>query len=161
MAQVKRQYQAAVADYDAGRFQRAAEQFQLALDAIPLPVLALWTARAHVRNGDLVRAATAYGQAIQLTPNELWLDGKQQGAQAEAATELKDLHTRIPRLRIEVPADASSSFEVMIDVMPVDPKDYGTGTRVNTGSHVVKFLTPGNAATRNVSVTEGQSLLVR
>lgn len=160
-AESLKSYQVALADYQAARYRQAAEGFQRALDAVQLPVLALWTARANARKGDLLRAASAYQQATQLTPNELWFELKQQRAQVEAADELKALRVRIPSIRIEAPVNAESDAVVTLDGVIVEPGDYIKGLSVNPGKHEAKLVAGGKVITQNVSIAEGQTLLVR
>lgn len=96
-------YQAAKAYYEQKQYPKAAEEFQLALEKLPLPVLALWAARSHAFAGNFVASQAAYLEAIRLTPNELWQGDKQQIAQSEASRELERLKQHIAKVEASPP----------------------------------------------------------
>lgn len=97
-------YQAAKAYYEQKQYPKAAEEFQLALETLPLPVLALWAARCHALSGNVVASQAAYLEAIRLTPNELWLGDKQQLAQSEASREFAQLKQHIAKVEVSPPS---------------------------------------------------------
>ena len=74
-------------DYDRGHFDEASQKFQKAFFATEVPTLALWSARALVKQGKLVTAAEFYRRASQLQRNELWLGDAQE--QAERASQAR------------------------------------------------------------------------
>ncbi len=88
-------YEAGRGYYEQGQYEAAARQFQLALERVPLPLLALWTARCYELAGHHFAAQSFYRAALRLTPNELWLGDKQQRAQSDASKELEQLTQRI------------------------------------------------------------------
>jgi hypothetical protein len=106
-------------DFDAGRFDAAAQKFQKAFEAVKVPTLALWSARAEARLGRLVAASEHYRQASQLAPNELWVGDSQQEAQAEAAQELEALLPRIPKLRITIVGGQPNEVTMTVDNVPL------------------------------------------
>lgn len=106
-------------DFDAGRFEAAAQKFQSAFDVVKVPTLALWSARCKAKLGQLVAASEQYRQALNLTPNELWVGNTQQEAQAEAQTELDALVPRIPKLRIAVVGGQPSEVTISVDAVSV------------------------------------------
>lgn len=82
-------YLAAKGYYQHRQYLRAAKRFDLALDEVPLPVIALWAARSYQLAGDLDASQARYREAIRIEPNELWLGQKQQRAQRDATRELE------------------------------------------------------------------------
>ncbi len=106
-------------DFDAGRFDAATQKFQKAFDVVKVPTLALWSARCESRLGHLVAASELYRQALQLTPNEVWVGSTQQEAQAEAQSELDALVPRIPKLRIVVIGAQPNEVALTVDNVSV------------------------------------------
>ena len=157
---VAKEYQQAVDNYKAGQYCEAAQGFQRALDAIPLPVSALWAARAQVKCGDLVAATKTYEAATHLPPNELWIGIKQQRAQVESADELEALRRRVPHLAVNVSMALIPDSQVTVDGATLPHEAYGTKSVVNPGSHVVILHRGDYTVERRVSVAEGQSLVV-
>jgi septum formation topological specificity factor MinE len=159
-AKVRVLYEQAKADLEAHRYCEAANGFNSALEAIPLPVLALWAARASAKCGDLVAAMVAYTKATQLTSNDLWADVKQQRAQVEAADELALLRKRIPRVVVKVTQSDDTDIKVAIDGQALPPEKLGTEVPVNPGTHVLAYTKNNVTTEQRVSVVEQQLLIV-
>ena len=102
-------------DFDAGRWEDAELKFQRAYAMAKVPTLAVWTARTLVKRGQLVAGAELYRQAMQLSPNDLWIGNAQEKAQAEASQELEALVPRIPRLRVHVQGAEPDDITLSID----------------------------------------------
>jgi tetratricopeptide (TPR) repeat protein len=102
-------------DFDAGHWEDAELKFQRAYALAKVPTLAVWTARALVKRGQLVAGAELYRQALQLSPNDLWIGSAQAKAQADARQELEALVPRIPRLRVHAQGAEPGDITLSID----------------------------------------------
>jgi len=125
-------------DFDAGHFEEAGQKFQRAYEVAKVPALAVWTARALVKYGQLVAASELYRQAKHLTPNDLWIGNVQQLAQADAEKELAELQPRIPRLRVRVEGAEANDVEFTIDDVNIANALFGVEIPKDPGRrHVV------------------------
>jgi hypothetical protein len=102
-------------DFDAGHWDDAELNFRRAYAIAKVPTLAVWTARALVKRGQMVAGAELYRQATQLSPNDLWVGNAQEKALADARQELEALVPRIPRLRVHVQGAEPSDITLSID----------------------------------------------
>jgi hypothetical protein len=102
-------------DFDAGLWQDSTLKFQRAYAIARVPTLAVWTARALVKRGQLVAGAELYREAMQLSPNDLWIGNAQEKAQMDARRELEALVPRIPRLRVHVQGAEPGDITLSID----------------------------------------------
>jgi hypothetical protein len=160
-AKVREEYDVAVEKYVTKRYCESAKSFAQALATIPLPVLALWAARAYDKCGDLTEAVVMYDTACQLTPNELWLGDKQQNAQVEARHELELLRRRIPRVVIEIPLLVEGEVKVTIDDNALSADEYGKERFVNPGPHVIVYELRNVRTERRIVAREKQVKVVR
>lgn len=154
-------YEKATANYGAQHYCDAAVGFAHAFDVVPLPVSALWSARAHAQCGDLTAAMAKYQVTAQLAPNELWVGVKQQRAQVEATDELELLRKRVPRVVIQVPPLGDEETRVTIDGTALAPEEYGTEYFVNPGAHVVVYTRGSVSLERRIIVAEQQVQVVQ
>jgi hypothetical protein len=155
------QYRQALAEYQGERYCEAALGFQHALQAIPLPVSALWMARARAKCGDWLAALRDYATATKLISNELWLGNKQQRAQLVAATEAEALERRMPHLIIQVPLLLAANSQVMLDGKLLAPDRYGSKFAVNPGAHLLTLHQGNGIVERQVHVLPVQTLVIR
>ncbi len=153
-------YQQGRRDFDAGRFEQSAQRFCLALESVPLPVLALWCARAKAQSGELVAATAAYLSAAELAPNELWFGEKQQLAKATAAAELDHLRARVPRLKILMTPKDGDTAEVILDSHALPPNAIGVEQPINPGVHWVELRSSKGRLERRLEVVEGETRVV-
>jgi hypothetical protein len=137
-------------DFDAGRFDGAAQKFQKAFEAAKVPTLALWSARSLARLGRLVAASEYYRQATQLSPNDLWQGNAQQEAQVEAQAELDALLPRIPKLRIQVVGGLPAEVALTVDNVVVPPALVGIDRPSEPG--IRRVIGKRGAETADVSV---------
>jgi hypothetical protein len=143
-------------DFDAGRFEDAKPKFQRAYAVARVPTLALWTARASAKCGQLVAASELYRQATQLVPNDLWIGTAQQKAQADARKELEELRPRIPRLRIRVEGAASDEVEVRMDDVRVSHALLGFEIPADPGRRHVVGSKGDETTEQTVELREGE-----
>jgi hypothetical protein len=138
-----------------------AKGFAQALATMPLPLLALWSARAYHKCVNLTEAMAMYDVACKFTPNELWVSDKQQNAQVEARDELELLRQRIPRVVIEVPALDGGEVRVTIDDNALIAAEYGKERFVNPGPHVIVYDRANVRTERRIVASEKQVQVAR
>lgn len=155
--QVLQLFEAGKRAFDAERFPEAIQKFRAANEAIPLPVLTLWLARAMERSGDFLAAERAYESALRQSPNELWLGEKQQLAQTDASQTLESLRRKTPRLRITVDKQFGPEPEVLLDNALIPVTDRGSERRVNPGLHIVECRSADENIVRRVTIAENES----
>ena len=125
-------------NFDVESYEEAGRGFQRAYDIARVPMLAVWVARTLAKRGQLVAASEMYRQATLLAPNDLWVGGAQQQAQADAARELVELQPRIPRLRIRIEGAAANDIELTMDDLKIATVLLGLDLPVDPGRrHVV------------------------
>ena len=145
----------AVADYQAGRYDQAAEKLRAASESAPVPTVALWAARTEERRGHLVAASELYRRALQLAPNDLWVGDAQQQAQREAENELAALEPRIPKLQVVLQGATSDEVEVEVDGVVIPPALVGLARPVDTGTKRVVVTRGDQVIEVNVELDEG------
>jgi hypothetical protein len=144
-------------DYDAGRYEQAADKFRRAYATIPVPTLALWTARCLHNLGRFVSASELYRQATQLERNELWMGTTQQDAQAEAQQELDELLPRIARLQVVVSGAPSDAVIATVDGARLPNSLFGVGRPTDPGRRLVRAEFQGEVIQAEVELEEGQA----
>ncbi len=141
---------------DAGNYEEAGRGFERAFEIAKVPMLAVWVARTLVKRGQLVAASEMYRQATLLAPNDLWVAGAQQQAQADAARELGDLQARIPRLRIRIEGAAASDIELTMDDLAIATVLLGVDLPVDPGRRRVVGRQGAQTAERVIDLAEGE-----
>lgn len=144
-------------DYDAGRYEQAAEKFRRAYSAIQVPTLALWSARCLANLGKWVSASELYRQATQLERNELWIGNTQQEAQSQAAQELEELLPRIGHLRIVVAGAEASEVTATVDGADVPNSLFGVQRPTDPGQHRIQGVYRGKTLKLEVELEEGET----
>jgi len=143
-------------DFDAGRFEEAKPKFQHAYAVARVPTLAVWTARASVKCGQLVAASELYRQATQLVPNDLWMGTAQQRAQADARKELEELRPRIPRLRIRVEGASPNEVDVSMDDVRLSNALLGFDMPADPGPRHIAGKKGDETVEQTVELREGE-----
>jgi hypothetical protein len=122
--------------YDAGHYDEANEKLSRALELVGVPTLALFTARANVKLGHLVRASELYLLATRLDPKGA-SESVQVQAQLDAEKERAELLPRIPRLTVALEGVVRDEVEVMLDGQAVPKALFGAAQLVDPGQHQV------------------------
>jgi hypothetical protein len=122
--------------YDAGRYEEANDKLSRALEVVGVPTLALFTARANVKIGRLVRASELYLLATRLNPKGA-SEIVQLQAQRDAERERAELLPRIPRLTVVLEGAKSADVDLTVDGQPVAKSLLGTAQLVDPGDHLV------------------------
>lgn len=144
-------------DYDAGRFAEASRKFQQAFTATEVPTLALWAARALVKQGQFVAASELYLKATQLQKNELWLGKSQEQAQQAAADERKQLLPRIAQVTITVHGTCSGDVQVTIDADRVPNALLGVARPTDPGPRRIVGRCGADEVVQEVTLKEGEA----
>jgi len=143
-------------DFDAGHFEAAQRKFQQAYEVAKVPTLALWAARALVKQGQLVAASELYQQALKLVANDLWVGKAQQKAQADAGKELAELQPRIAHLRVRVEGGEASQVAITIDDVKIASALYGVEIPADPGRRRIVGNRDGKTAEQTIDLGEGE-----
>lgn len=141
--------------YEAGDYQRAMERLERAYEILPLPSLALWSARALEKNGLLLEASERYLEATRLSTEGAGEAQVQLDAQAEAEKERDALRARIPRVIVDIKGAPPEEVEVTIDGAVVAGALYGAGRPSDPGELEVVAKWGEREISRTVIVEEG------
>lgn len=142
-----------VAALQAGDITMARTNLEQAYAVLPVPSIALWSARALVASGDLIGARQRLRETT-LTPV---FDGDpeiQRTALRDAQDDLANLAPRIPHLTLE-PADESSTFSVELDGRPL-PSTQFERHEVNPGEHRLEVRTAQARYSLDLDLDEGE-----
>lgn len=119
--------------YEAGDYHQAMERLERAFELLPLPSLALWSARALEKNGRLLEASERYLAATRLSTEGAGDAQVQIDAQAEAEQEWEALRPRIPKLIVEIRGAPPEEAVVTVDGVTVARALHGAGRPTNPG----------------------------
>lgn len=155
-----------MAAYQAGNYASAKAAFDRAFGIAPLHSLALWSARARVKLGELVEADERYEKLLS-TPLPAGAESSEAEARREAAKEREELRHRIPRLRIRVEGVNPAEIEVRVNGALVGdeyliskkggPFPKGKALQVNPGTHQILAVALDQRQDTSVAVEEGQT----
>jgi hypothetical protein len=137
------------------KWEQAIDLFTRAESLVHSPVHLLYTARAHEKLGQLVRAREAY---IKITNEDLPKTAPEpyRAARRDAEKELAALEPRVPSVTISVKGGVAAS--VTMDGQPVPPALVGVPRPVDPGEHRFEATAQGYAAQPvTVRVAEGRS----
>jgi hypothetical protein len=143
-------------NFDAGNYEEAGHGFQRAYEIARVPMLAVWIARTLAKRGQLVAASEMYRQATLLAPNDLWVGGAQQQAQADAARELAELQPRIPRLRIRIDGAPANDVELTMDGLAITTVLLGVDLPVDPGRRHVVGRQGAQTVEQAIDLAEGE-----
>ncbi len=146
---------AGVSAYRAGDYASASEKLEKAYELMPVPSLALWSARALVQRGLWTQAAERYFSArrLELGPGDPDI---QRQARDVAAAERAALMPRIPSLRVRLEGASPRELDVAIDDSPLPAPLVGEDWPVNPGTHVVVGRRGSERVEATSSVAEGE-----
>jgi hypothetical protein len=149
-----------LAAFDAGKFDEATAKLGRAFDAMQVPTLGLWLARALVKTGRLVEASERYGEVTRLEPQPGQQTEIQKQAQADAAAEQQELRKRIPRIRVDVQGADAEDVEVTVSGAKVPSSMLGAPRPVNPGKCLVRGKRGSQVVTQEVTLAEGENRAV-
>jgi hypothetical protein len=154
-AAVRRLGEAGLAAYQAEKYEEASERLEKAYGLMPVPSLALWSARALVARGLWTRGAERYLSArrLDLGPGDPQI---QLSAQRMAAEERAALMPRIPSLRVVLSSAVASEVRISIDGAALPPLLVGEDWPVDPGEHVVIGIRGEERVEARSSVKEGE-----
>jgi hypothetical protein len=129
--------------FNEGRFKDAVDLFSKAETLVHAPPHLLFTARAHAKLGQFVKAREAYMKIVkeQLAPNapQAFRD-----AQVAAEEERKQVEPHIGRLTIKVEgADGAKDLVVAVDGQPISLVLLGVPQPMDPGEHLVTATATG------------------
>ena len=145
--------------YKAGDFETAADKLGRAFEAVEVPTLGLWSARALVKLGRLVEASERYLEVtrVEVTTGEI---EPQKQAQAEAAQERQELLPRIPSIRITVEGAEPDEVQVTVDDHPLPVTLLGAERPIDPGTHTVKAMRGEEVVAEEVALAESEKKAV-
>jgi hypothetical protein len=145
-----------IGDFQAGNFAAAADKLDRAYQALRVPSLGLWSARALEKTGKLVAAAERYLEVQRLDPGTGDVAVQKQ-AQADAATEHTALVPRIPNVVIEIEGAPANEVEVSANGMSVPSSLIGVKRPVDPGTVTLEARHGERAAREQVTLAEGET----
>lgn len=144
-------------DFDKGHFDDASRKFQKAFAATEVPTLALWSARALVKQGRLVAASAFFRKATELQSNELWVGKAQEQAQQQAAGELAQLLPRLSQLTIMVKGANADDVQVTVDELAVPSSLLGVARPTDPGRRKIVARCGTEEVVQELSLKEGEA----
>lgn len=143
-----------------GQFAVAAEKLNRAFQALAVPTLGLWSARALVGSGKLVEAAERYLEVTRLDP-KAGDEAVQRQAQVDALQEYDALQPRIPRVTLALSnAQVDDTLRVAIDGVAVPPTLVRAQIPLDPGAHSIDATQGARHATQALSIAEGARVSV-
>ncbi len=133
-------------------FAVALDKLERAYQVVKAPSLALWSARAHEKNGKLVEAQERYLQATRLQAT-LGDVATQQQARIDAAREREALLPRIPTLTVQ---SEWKDIELTIDRIVVPTALLDVPRFLNPGAHVLIAKRGEQEMRREFAIHEGE-----
>jgi hypothetical protein len=149
-----------VAALQQGDAELASQKLEKAFELLPAPSIALWSARALIKRGQLVEASERLLQAGRLPASEGNERAVQAQAQKDAALELAALSPRIPKLVITLDGAQPSEVSVSLDGKPLSSALLGEEQLANPGAHKVTGTRGAEQAEEAFSLVETQKAQV-
>lgn len=147
---------AGVEAYQKGDYGTAHDKLERAYRLMPVPTLALWSARTLVKLGRWVEASERYLEAGRLKVSSEDT-GVQQRAQQEALNERTVLLPRIPSVRIVIEGAPPDQAKVFVDGKRWPAPLVGVDTPIDPGGHRVAAVFGDQRQEERVDVPEGSS----
>jgi tetratricopeptide (TPR) repeat protein len=144
-----------IALFQQGKAPEASEKLEKAFQLLPVPSVALWSARALEKRGLLVEASERYMEAGRMSGFKGDQDVQLQ-AQKDAARELEALAPRIPSLVIAVSPAGADQPVVMLDGKLVPPALLGEEQPVNPGAHQIDVTLGQRKVSRRITLAEAE-----
>ena len=142
--------------YQRDSFAEASGKLEKAYQVLRVPSLGLWSARALVKVGQLVKASERYREVMRLSVAE-GDQAVQKQAQTDAAAELDALTPRIPRIVIKLEGATADDTTVTVDGVAVSSALIGESRVIDPGKHVVVAERAGQTARVEVVVAEAET----
>jgi hypothetical protein len=133
----------------------ASQKLEKAYRLLPVPSVALWSARALVARRLLVEASERYRETGRLSGFKADPQVQLQ-AQQEAARELEALTPRIPLLVIDVTLDSAAHPSITLDGELLPAALVGEEQPVNPGTHEIRIAFAGKLVTRTITIAEAE-----
>lgn len=148
-----------VAAYQRGDFNVAQDRLNRSYELLKAPSVGLWSARALVKNGLWVEAATRLLDAsrIQVTTGKKEVQEK---AKEDAIIERESLLQRMPKLTIEIAEVDRGAVNVRLDEKLVHAALLGVGQPINPGHHSLVATYRGREQRRSFEAVEAAVTLV-
>lgn len=145
-----------MADFEAGRYDAAAEKLLQVYATVPLPSSAHNAARALAKQGKLVKAAGLLFECTQMQPSELWRGKIQQTVQEDCERERSALLARTPRLTVVLHGADYGEVDITIDDLPVPAGLSRAEQLVDPGKHHIAAARGTQTAVQDIELAEGQ-----
>jgi hypothetical protein len=146
---------AGIEAFQAGDFTAASERLEKAYALLEAPSLGLWSARALVELGRLVRARERYAEVTRVSVSSGDASVQKQ-AQRDAARELAALGPRLAWVRVRIVGTRPSQVSLSIDAAPVTNATPGAPIAVDPGSRVIEGRRSDRTVRTEVMLAEGQ-----
>lgn len=140
-----------------GNAELASQRLEKAFELLQAPSIALWSARAFVKQGKLVEGAERYLLAGRLAVSEGNEQAVQEQAKKDAARELSELTPRIPKLVVTVEGAPPSEVSVTLDGKVMAGALIGEEQQLNPGSHSVVATRGAERLEETATLAESQT----
>jgi hypothetical protein len=146
--------QAGVEAFQERNYDAASEKLERAYSVLPVPSIALWSARALEKRGKLVEASERYLDATRLE-SKVGEVAVQRQARIDAETERQALLPRIPTLTVSLSGAAAEQAQVSIDGVAWPSALLGEPRPTNPGEHELRAQRGEQVVTARVTLVEG------
>jgi hypothetical protein len=146
--------QSGVEAFQERNYEAASEKLERAYSVLPVPSVALWSARALEKRGKLVEASERYLDATRLD-SSVGEVAVQRQARADAETERQALLARIPTLSVSLSGAEPQQTQVSIDGMAWPSALLGEPRPTNPGEHELRAQHGEKVVTLKVTLAEG------
>ncbi len=140
-------------DFKKRDYDSALKGFERAYSLAKVPRLAVWIAQTHEQRGELVSAYEYSRQALNLTPNELWVADFQQRAQKEAEEALLAITPRLAKLTVRL--EGSQNARVSVDNVALPSAALGLERLADPGTRHIVAERGTERAEETVVLAEG------
>jgi hypothetical protein len=144
-----------IAALQRGDADTATSKLEKAYAVLKAPSVALWSARALVKRGQLVEASERYLAATRLTYSG-GDQAVQEQAKQDAAQELAALTPRIPSVQIMIEGATASEVSITLDGKPVPAALLDEERPANPGTHELVANRGKERLERSVQLAEGE-----
>jgi hypothetical protein len=146
--------QAGVEAFQERDYAAASEKLERAYSVLPVPSVALWSARALEKRGKLVEASERYLDATRLE-SSVGEVAVQRQARVDAETERQALLARIPTLTVSLGGATAEETQVTIDGVAWPSALLGEPRPTNPGEHELRAQRGEQVVTAKVTLQEG------
>jgi len=121
----------------AGHFQAALKLFLASMELEPSPNTRFQIAACYLALGKSASAYSNFKRAAQEADDRASATGERRyiATRVAAQSKVRELEAKVPRVRLEVPADAPSDYTILLDGKPIPRPAWGDELEIDPGQH--------------------------